>query len=763
MGKRIGLLDDVNDKVCKFKNKITLSDIQHDIEIGVSFRNTFVSKVEEYNDLRDITGKEKPKKRPGRSAISTRLVRRQAEWKYPVLSEPFNGMPELFTIHPKTYDSHEAARQHQILLNHQFTHRIDRVSFVDQFVRHLVDDGFTITKVGWKSTTRHKTILVPDYKYTPIPMADVELYEELSEQYAQLMALQEENPAEFNKMPSELVEGLSYTQQMLEQTDGLVIFAATQIGVHEESVPEVVDNQPTVDIIDISNFFVDPNCGYNFDDAMFCGYTYKTTLAELIDADVYKNLDQVESAGDNLYSPVSNTSTYLESPSGKNRELVEVTEYWAMWDIEGNGQLESIVVSLVGNIIIRCIRNPFPDNKFPFVVTAYMPIKDSIFGEANAELIGDNQRIASALDRSMIDTIGRSANAQTAIRKDALDIVNRRRFERGEDFEINPTTGSIGEVIQPLQTPEISQSALILSQQQSVTADALTGIKSYGDGMSSASLGDVAAGIKGVLDAATRRDGSDIRRMAQGFAKIGAKIIAMNAVFLSDYEVVRVTNEADNQITYNPDDDFKKIYRDDLYGAFDVTVDITTAEENMAKAQDLAFMMQTLGPTMGPEITTFIMSEIAELKNMPMLAHTLRTWQPPQDPIGDAVREAEVQLAQAKALETQANASLKAAQAEYYKVLASRGQLDFIEQESGTKQERELQLRAEQANSQITLAEKQAQLKQDANILNKDREALMLDAANADAMSMAKMDQAGRALDALAALDKSNKRGKDDE
>lgn len=705
-------LDENNEKVVKFKNKITLADIQHDIEVGKSYRNSFVTKVQEYNNLRDISGSEVPKKIPGRSSVTTRLVRRHAEWKYPVLSEPFNGMPELFTIHPKTFDKHEAARQNQILLNHQFTHRIDRVAFIDQYVRHLVDDGFVIVKVGWKSTFRKKKVLIPTYKYTPIPFADTEMFEELSQKYMELGQLRETNPSLYNSMPDELIAGLEYTDHMSADMDNLVLFAATQNGVEEEEVDEVVDNCPTLDIITIDNFFVDPNCGYDFDLAMYCGYTYKTTLAALKDAGVYHNLDLVElTATNSLNFVTGGTANTYDSPAGKNRNLVEVVEYWAMWDIEGNGQLEPIVVNLVDNVIIRCIRNPFPDNKFPFVIDSFMPIKDCIFGEANAELIGDNQRISSALERAMIDVVARAANAQTGIRKDALDAINRKRYERGEDFEINPTTGSVMEVIQTLVAPEIPQSAFVLYQQQSAISDAVTGTKSFGDGMSAASLGDIATGIKGVLDTTARRDSSCIRRMANAFAKIGSKIIAMNAVFLSDYEVVRVTNEANNEITYNPDDDFKKIYRDDLYGAFDVTVEITTAEEDLAKAQDLAFMMQTLGPTLGPQIITEIMADIAELKRMPKLANNLRNYQPPEDPLGDAIREAEVMLKQAEAERTKAEAILKQAQAEYYQALASKGQLDFVEQESGVKQERELQLRGAQAESQMALAEKQAELK----------------------------------------------------
>ena len=37
----------------------------------------------------------------------------------------------------------------------------------------------------------------------------------------------------------------------------------------------------------------------------------------------------------------------------------------------------------------------------------------------------------------MIDIIGRSANGQMGIRKDALDVTNARKFEQGADYKFN--------------------------------------------------------------------------------------------------------------------------------------------------------------------------------------------------------------------------------------------------------------------------------------------------------------------------------------
>ena len=87
----------------------------------------------------------------------------------------------------------------------------------------------------------------------------------------------------------------------------------------------------------------------------------------------------------------------------------------------------------------------------------------------------------------------------------------------------------------------------------------MTGVKAYGNtGISGEALGKVATGVRGALDAASKRELGILRRLAKGMTEIGRKIIAMNAIFLSDEEVIRVTNE-----------EFITVKRDDLAGLGD--------------------------------------------------------------------------------------------------------------------------------------------------------------------------------------------------
>jgi hypothetical protein len=231
-------------------------------------------------------------------------------------------------------------------------------------------------------------------------------------------------------------------------------------------------------------------------------------------------------------------------------------------------------------------------------------------------MLEDNQKILGAVTRGMIDLLGRSANAQQGMAKGMLDPLNKRRFENGQDYEYNPNQNPNNGLIDH-KYPEIPQSAMLMLNLQNQEAEALTGVKSFSGGVSGESYGQVAAGIRGVLDAASKREMAILRRLAKGITEIGNKFIAMNAVFLSEEEVIRVTNT-----------EFITVKREDLKGNFDLEVDISTAEVDDAKAKDLGFMLQTIGPNIDSQITMKILAEIAELKRMPELAHDLKSWKP---------------------------------------------------------------------------------------------------------------------------------------
>jgi hypothetical protein len=646
----------------------------------------------------------------GNSKIVPKLIRKQAEWRYPALSEPFLSTDDVFNVTPVTWEDREAAIQNQLVLNHQFNTQLNKTAFIDEYVRTAVDEGTVIVRVGWdyKETTIQKRMPVVEYRINPT----------LGPLHAQLDQLQNESPSQYaSDIPDELKTAHEMTLEHGEPIEPVIVRYEMQ------DVVQVVHNRPTLEICDYRNVLIDPSCMGDIKKARFAIYSFESCSADLRKDKRYKNIERINIEGNSpLASPDHTPADNLHNFkfNDKPRKKFVVREYWGFWDIHGDGTLHPIVAAWVGDTLIRMEENPFPDKQLPFVVAQYLPVRKSTYGEPDGALLEDNQKVVGAVTRGMIDIMGKSANGQTGMRKDMLDATNRRKFERGQDYEFNmnvdPRVG-----IHMHTYPEIPASAQFMLQLQNMEAESLSGVKSFSQGISGQALGDVAAGVRGALDASSKRELGILRRLSAGIIEIGRKIIAMNAEFLSDVEVVRITN-----------DEFVQIRRDDLPGNFDLKLSISTAEEDHNKASELSFMLQTMGNNMDQGMSQMILADIARLRKMPDLAKRIEAYQPQPDPLVQKQRELEVRLLEAKldteiALATyyRANANLDTAKVSTEQAKQAQMQsdtdlknLDFVEQESGVHQERELQRISQQAESQAKLKKIDHQFKSEEK--NKD-------------------------------------------
>lgn len=648
-----------NQKLTDWENEPTLQSLKNDLLTSKSSHDAQLAKMARWADLLNVTGSAKPPKRRGRSSVQPKLVRKQAEWRYSALSEPFLSTENIFKVYPRTFEDEDAAKQNSLLLNWQFNTKLNKVRFIDDYVRSIVDEGTGIVKLGWYRQTKMVSKEEPVFDYYPIDPMDPEAERQL-QMLQEATALASQDPRTFEQQTDPAIKAaVAFSQE-----SGTPVIA-TQVGttITQEEVPVV--NEPYVEVLNPSNVYIDPTCNGDFTKALFIVHAFETNKAELSQIPGrYHNLDQVNwedasPVSDGEY--VSNTSATSENFADKTRKKIIAYEYWGYYDIHNDGTLVPFVATWIGNVLIRMEENPFPDEKLPFVLVQYLPVKRDVYGEPDAELLEENQRILGAITRGMIDSLGRSANAQQGFAKGMLDPLNRRRFENGEDYEFNPTINPQAGGYIEHQYPELPQSAMLMVQMQNQEAESLTGVKAFSGGLAGDAYNSkVATAIRGVLDASAKREMSILRRLAKGICQIGEKIIAMNGEFLSDKEVIRVTNKQ-----------YTTVNREDLKGNFDLEVDIATAEVDNEKAQDLGFMLQTLGPNMDPKITMMILAEIADLKRMPSLAEKLRTYEPQPDPMQEQAKQlelaklqAEVQKLQAEVQKIQAEAGLQGAKAE---------------------------------------------------------------------------------------------------
>ena len=654
----------------------SLSDLKEEFRLAQATQATHMVKVDEWVRLLGAELKIKPM--AGRSKVQPALIRKQAEWRYPTLTEPFLSADKLYKISPVTFEDAAAAKQNELLLNHQFRTQINRVNFIDQLIRGVVDEGTGIIRTGWSRRVKKVPETAAVYEYYPITT------EEEQQLLQQALELKESDPRTFDEtVPEEVKEAINYFAEKGQPV------TAIKVGEQTVITDEIIENRPVCEVLNPRNVYVDPSCNGNTDKAMFIVVTRETCKADLLkDSYPYINLDKIDWTSKELTDVhhQSSTPNDFNFKDASRRKLV-VYEYWGYFDITGDGTLTPILVIWLGEHIIYIGESPFSDGKLPFVFIPYLPIKRSHYGESDAHLLKDNQAIQGAVTRGIIDLLGRSANAQRGVAKGMLDTLNRKRYDSGQDYEFNPLTHPSNGIVEH-KYPEIPNSALTVLGMQAQEAEALTGVKSFSSGISGASYGDVAAGVKGALDASAKREMAILRRVAKGLVDVGTRIISMNGDFLSDVEVVRVTNE-----------EFVPIARDELKGNFDLVIDIATAEVDNMKVQDLAFMLQTLGNNIDQAITMKILVQIAELKRMPELAKQIKDFKPEPDPLAEKLKQIEVAKAELELQELQSQIELNKAKARDLLANADKTDLDYVEQETGTKHARDLDRQAAQARA----------------------------------------------------------------
>ena len=685
MSENTQMVDVQSKKLTDWKNEPTVADLKQDFEDARSHHSAQVSKIEEWLDNLNGTGKAKVNTGKNNSSVVPKLIRKQAEWRYPALSEPFLSTSKLFNVKPGTWEDQKAALQNGLVLNNQFNTQIDKVTFIDEFVRTAVDEGTVILRTGWDYQEEEYEVEVPDVEYF--------FNDDMAPTHQHLAQLKAQDPDAY---ASSISPEMQQAHEMAVE-HGRPVEAMIK-GVKKEKRVRVLVNKPTVEICDFRNVVIDPTCKGDIDKAGFVIYSFESSLSELKRDGKYHNLENINLETNSILGEPdhsTDTGTKNFNFADKARKKFVVYEYWGFRDIDGSGLVQPIVAAWVGDTLIRMEENPYPDKKLPFIVVPYLPVRKSTHGEPDGALLEDNQKIVGALTRGMIDIMGKSANGQTGMRKDMLDVANKRKFEKGLDYEFNANVDpSMGVYMH--KYPEIPQSAQFMLQMSNMEAESLTGVRAFNQGINSGSLGEVAAGIRGALDAASKREMAILRRISNGIIKLGRKIIAMNQAWLSEEEVIRITEEQ-----------FVPVRRDDLAGNIDLELSISTAEEDNNKAQELAFMLQTMGNNMAPEMSRLILADIARLRKMPDLAKQIEEYQPQPDPIAQKQAELQVALMEAELAEkqsiialNQAKIETEAAKANHLNSQADLADLDFVEQESGVKQERDLQKQGAQAQAQ---------------------------------------------------------------
>ncbi|WP_086309518.1 hypothetical protein CVIC9261_06015 [Campylobacter vicugnae] len=641
------------------KNEI-LKNLKADFEASKRLKSRNDSKINTWR--REYNGELYGNEKKNRSKFVYRLIKKQSEWQHAGLVDPFVSTPDIIRAKPVTWEDKEVSPKIEILLNTQFCRQFDRFNFMNKAIKVLDQEGTVVIRTGWEY--KEKVIKEQILEEQPNPEfimlqeqamaigANLEQIAPMVEQSKNSLAMLEQQGLSVEQAVASGVidpQVVAGTQQMMAEAANL----EQQLQALQEqlqSIPQTIEvpriierlkpvcNRPTAMVCRNEDIFIDPTCQDNMDNCQFVIYRYETDMTTLKRAGVYKNLDKVShTLRDSEYVSKTRDDEGYDSSfefSDIARKKVVVHEYWGNYDIDGDGEAEAIVCSWVNDVIIQLRDNPFPDKQPPFIVVPFNSIPFSLYGESNAELLSDTQKIQTAIIRGLIDNMAMSNNGQKGVRNGALDEYNRVKFLNGENFEFNGTPNDFYDG----HFNEFPSSTFNMLQMLNAEAESITGVKNFYQGMHSNSLGSTATATTAIMDSAAARRLNIVRNIAENMVKpILRKWLAYDAEFLDEETQYRITNE-----------EFIWLKRDDLGARIDIDLAISTSEDNKATASELSFLLQTIGPSEDPNLRKMIIADICDLYKKPELAKSIREYEPKPDPLAQRLQELQIQMLEAQ-------------------------------------------------------------------------------------------------------------------
>jgi len=631
-------------------NKRKVLDIfKRDFKASEDYHDVWAGKRSKW--IKEENGEAYGNEEKGKSQIVSRDIKKVNLQQHSAIIDPFVSTPNLIDAFPVTEEDRPTSEQAETLLNYQFCRDFPRYAFISEAYKVQQREGIVIVKVSWESEEGQitKTIPIIENQLVPGP------------------------------------QGLVQTQ--------------VQTGTKQIKTKGLLFNRPTAEVCDNSMIYIDPTCIGNISNAQFAVHKYMSNLSKLKSTGLYENLDKIleqssspyDGSDDDYDKRDANAFSFQDKP----RQEIEVFEYWGNYDLNDDGIAEAIVCVWVNDTVIRLEENPYPDKQIPFISCAYDSEPFSINGKATADLIGVDQKIKTSIKRAMNNTLDSGTQGQKGLPKGMLDPINQKRFREGKDFEFN--TGESANIWQG-NFADIPNSTMAYYESISREIESLSGVSVIGSSKGGSSLGSSATAAAGILNSTEKREVDISRNLKENlFVPLFRKWHSMNIEFLEDEQIIRITN-----------DEFVTIRRDDLHGNIDIDITVSTPAADAEKANDLSFMLQTMGQTLPFEMTQMILSEVAKLKRMPDLATKIKEYAPKPDPIAEEMKmleleklKSEIAERNSRAVENQSDIALKDAktQSELAKTRkthsdANNTDLDFVERESGNKRREDVQDKA---------------------------------------------------------------------
>lgn len=467
------------------------------------------------------------------------------EWALPSLMKVFTGSDEVITIAGVTEEDDTKAETMQELLVYQLQRQNKFFPILYNWMKDALITGMGIIKCYWERTEGYTT--------------------------------------EQTTLNNEALQALQQAGVPIVSIEGPDIYGDFVVTYQS---PYYVKNAPKIENILVSDFIYSSDAK-SLEEANFVAQKRKVTMSYLREREaqgVYANIDEIKTEDfrqSKIESPIEqvigdkyNDLTFNQED--KARLEVVIYECYTKMDINGDGILEDMIITICGDTIIRIEQNYM--GRHPFFTIS--PTKDPHriwVKRSYAELIGELQDLKVALTRQIMQNVALNNDPKMLLAEDAINIDD---YIQGRKVIRMKSGHSLNEVAMPMPVHPLSPQTFQFLEYIEGQKENRTGITRYNQGLDANSLNKTATGISAILGQSSQR----LELIARMFAETGIYelfrfMVSLNQKFIDQNTVIRLTNKS------------LKINPEDLTGNFDLVVNagisIATKESTIMATQTL--------------------------------------------------------------------------------------------------------------------------------------------------------------------------------
>jgi hypothetical protein len=537
-----------SESVLQDLNKTVVRYVQNDIQRAEAYQASIVEpavreRYEIYYADKDYYRQKFPILSKTSDLVSTDVAD-TIEWALPSLMKVFTGSDEVITIAGVTEEDDTKAETMQELLVYQLQRQNNFFTVLYNWMKDSLIVGMGIIKCYWERTEGYTT--------------------------------------ETAVLNNEALQALTQTGVTIEDIQGPDQFGDFSVTYQ---LPYYRKNAPKLENILVSEFLYSPDAK-SLEEANFVAHKRKVTMSYLREREaqgVYANIDDIRVNDnyngmnvDQVEQVIGDNYVDINKDEQTARQEVVIYECYTKIDINNDGILEDMIITICGDTIIRMEQNYM--GRHPFF--AISPTKDPHriwVKRSYAELIGELQDLKVALTRQIMQNVALTNDPKMLLDESAINIDD---FVQGRKVIRMKAGHSMNEVAMPMNITPLAPQTFQFLEWIEGQKENRTGITRYNQGLDANSLNKTATGISAILGQSAQRLELVARMFAEtGLSELFRFMVSLNQKFIDQQTVIRLTNKE------------LKISPEDLDGSFDLIVNagisIATKESTIMATQTL--------------------------------------------------------------------------------------------------------------------------------------------------------------------------------